>query len=509
MKKSLIVVLILVLVIALEALALYFKAKNPESTVFSLDAQEYALPTREIKVSPLPFETDFVEVADKALSDVQFVMENSFARRFSQSVMQLVSQQKMEALHQRERQRKLDEFRQAMAVESAEIRGVYLGDNMCETDGVKGICANGVYTLGEHCIACFDGVCAGAKCAKKPKSATAEVIEAKVEDTAVAQDTPQVDESEPQVAEKAGQNELPEILQQAAEASAAEAVVEKTAAAEIVAEVVENQNKSVAEELLQPQEVVAEPEVKADQEKKAETVEKENAKVNNTVDEKKALVAVVIDDVGLSIPFTNQMANIGYPVTVSFLPYGISDKKQVMQLKNAGLEVMLHVPMMPHKPASLAPVTLSPKMSKAEIQEKLAVMIDRFAGTGMHGLNNHMGSAFTEDREALSAVMEILKERKMFFLDSMTTGKSVGRSVSREYGVPFVARDVFLDNERNYDYIMGQFRQTERVARKKGYAVAIGHPYPQTLQAMRDWLKQTNERNIQIVPLSFLVNKLN
>ena len=97
----------------------------------------------------------------------------------------------------------------------------------------------------------------------------------------------------------------------------------------------------------------------------------------------------------------------------------------------------------------------------------------------------------------------------MFFLDSMTTSRSVGRSVSREYGVPFVARDVFLDNERNYNYIMGQFRETERVARKKGYAIAIGHPYPQTLQALRDWLKQTEEKNIEVVPLSFLVNKLN
>ena len=514
MKKSLIAVLILVLVIALEAMALYFKTKNPEPTAFALDSQEYALPVETIKVSPLTFETDFVGVADKALNDVQFVIENSFARRLSQSVMQLVSQQEMETLRKRERQRKLDEFRQAMAVENTEIRGVYLGDNMCEIDGIKGLCANGVYTLGEHCIACFDGVCAGAKCAKKPKKEIAKAEVDNTEDVAAVQSETQINENlaqttdnTQQTADTAEKDGAQDTLQQAEQDAEAGMAVET--------EVVENMGAKAENEVPQQQNIVNElpetaiSEAKTEPENEAEIVTEEKASVNNEDDRKKLMVAVVIDDVGLSVPFTNQMANIGYPITVSFLPYGASDKKQVVQLKNAGLEVMLHVPMMPHKPASLAPVTLSPKMSKKEIQEKLLAMIERFSGTGMYGINNHMGSAFTESREAMSDVMEILKERKMFFLDSMTTGKSVGRSVSREYGVPFVARDVFLDNERNYNYIMGQFRETERVARKKGYAIAIGHPYPQTLQALRDWLKQTEENNIRIVPLSFLVNKLN
>lgn len=533
MKKSLIAVLILVLVVALEALALYFKAKNPEPTVFALDTQEYALPVRPIKVSPLPFETDFVEVADKALSDVQFVIENSFARKLSQSVLQMVSQQEMEALRKSEQRRKLDEFRQTMAAESTEIRGVYLGNNMCEIDGIKGLCANGVYTLGEHCIACFDGVCAGAKCAKKPK---AEVEVAATEDTKAenAEEEPTVVENavvenvENSSGEKVEeQPDLHDILQNAEAASQAERVAAETQA-EVAADAeaaINNPQPEEAEVVATKEEVAevkpVEAEPKAKEEPKVEVEQKVEAKaenaavpaeekaVNKADESKKVQVAVVIDDLGLSVPFTNQMAEIKYPITVSFLPYGMSNKKQVMQLKNAGMEVMLHVPMMPRVPADLAPVTLSPKMSKAEIQEKLLTMMERFSDTGMQGINNHMGSAFTESREAMSAVMEILKGKKMFFLDSMTTGKSVGRSVSREYGVPFVARDVFLDNERNYNYIMGQFRETERVARKKGYAIAIGHPYPQTLQALRDWLKQTEEKNIEVVPLSFLVNKLN
>lgn len=221
----------------------------------------------------------------------------------------------------------------------------------------------------------------------------------------------------------------------------------------------------------------------------------------------KALVAVVIDDVGLSVPFTNQLVQIEKPVTVAFLPYGAADKKQVMKLKNAGFEVMLHTPMMPHVKASLAPVTLSPQMSHDEIQQKFGAMLERFAGTGMVGANNHMGSMFTEDTAAMSAVLEILKKNNMFFLDSKTSSKSVAKTVCRQYGVPYIARDIFLDNEKDYGKIKQQFAATERIAQKRGYAVAIGHPYKQTLQALKDWEKDLDAHGVKLVPLSYLVHR--
>lgn len=225
--------------------------------------------------------------------------------------------------------------------------------------------------------------------------------------------------------------------------------------------------------------------------------------------EGKAMVAVVIDDVGLSVPFTNQLLEIKKPVTVAFLPYGAADKSQVMKMKNAGFEVLLHAPMMPHVRASLAPNTLSPQMSHEDIQQGFKVMLERFADTGMVGANNHMGSLFTEDRAAMAAVIEVLKQNKMFFLDSKTSAKSVAKSVCREYEVPYIARDVFLDNERDYGKIMSQFAATERIAKKRGYAVAIGHPYKQTLQALKDWEKNLEAHDIELVPLLYLVRKIN
>lgn len=528
MKKSIIAIGILVLVILLEAFALVAKSKNAEPVVFALDRQEYAIPATAVKVKPFIFETNFVELADKALNDVQLVIENSFSRHLAQSITQATRKKEQEILREQERKRKLDEFRQAMATEPVEIRGVYLGNNACEVDGIVGICANGVYKLGEHCIACYDGLCAGAKCApKKPKDvdqaaedteqqpdiveAEPEVIEAEpvteTENTATAEDV--VKALEPEAEIDLMSASLEDIIAQKEPKSAENVNTEATAGEDVSLPQPLPVAKQIVPQEPEVQKVPEEQPVKIDEPVKAIAPETAAKEPKNAEKTNKKQIAVVIDDIGLSIPFTNQIVGIGYPITVSFLPYGASNKEQVLKLKNAGLEVMLHVPMMPHKPANLAPVTLSPKMSKADIQEKLVTMLERFGGTGMKGINNHMGSAFTESKDAMAAVMEVLKERNMFFFDSMTTSKSVGRSVCRSYGVPYVARDVFLDNERNYNYIMEQFRAAERVANKKGYAVAIGHPYSQTLQALRDWLKTVAAHNIEIVPLSTLVKKLN
>lgn len=235
---------------------------------------------------------------------------------------------------------------------------------------------------------------------------------------------------------------------------------------------------------------------------------KEEIAVNNVATvEKKYKIAVVIDDIGLSVPFTKEIAQIKAPLTVSFLPYGASNKEQVEALKAAGFEVMLHVPMMPHVPAALAPITLSPEMDKVETQKELNKMIDRFAGTGIYGVNNHMGSLLTERVKNMGYVMDVLKNRGLFFLDSKTTSKSVAKKVADEYGVSYIARDVFLDNKNDYDYILGQFREAEKIAKKNGFAVAIGHPHSQTLKALNDWLKEAESKDFEIVHLSDLLVK--
>ena len=491
MKKSIVVIGILILVILCEIAALWYKSKNPEPTVFALAELEYNLPAESIatesnKIAPLIFETDYVKQTDKKVKELADEADDGFGVHLAHTFNRLARAEQAEIIAQVEEKKKLDDFRQTMAAEPVAVRGAYVGDNLCEVDGVRGVCANGVYQLGKHCIACYEGICAGTTCADEAAVAEeAEVIYAEDMADNTAEDNLQT------VAETAEENEA-DFIDEVLGESIAPAEV-RTEEAKPVTETKPVEEVKPAEESVPAEKVAAE--------KKPEpAVSPQNGEV---------LIAVVIDDIGLSVPFTNQMATIGQPITVSFLPYGASNKEQVNKLKNAGLEVMLHAPMMPRVPADLAPVTLSPKMSKAEIQEKFKKMLERFEGTGMHGVNNHMGSAFTEDKAAMAAVMEVLQERGMYFLDSKTTSRSVGRAVSKEYGVPYVARDVFLDNERRYDYIMGQFKATERAAKSKGHAIAIGHPYQQTLQALKDWLKDVEKRGIKIVPLSDLVVKTN
>lgn len=219
----------------------------------------------------------------------------------------------------------------------------------------------------------------------------------------------------------------------------------------------------------------------------------------------KPRIAIVIDDIGLSNPVVNRLSELKQPITASFLPYGASNKEQVQKLTDAGLEVMLHVPMMPHVPADLAPVTLSPEMDETEIKNQLNTMLERFSGTQIRGINNHMGSLFTENEQAMKYVMEVLQERGLFFLDSKTTSHSAAQKAAADYDVPYISRDVFLDNKNDYDYIMSQFAQAEKIAQKHGTAVVIGHPYAATIKAISDWIKTAPQRGFELVPLSELL----
>ena len=127
----------------------------------------------------------------------------------------------------------------------------------------------------------------------------------------------------------------------------------------------------------------------------------------------------------------------------------------------------------------------------------------------MPGINNHLGSKFTEDEHAMGLIMEILKERGMYFVDSKTTPKSVGRKVAEEYGVPYIARDVFLDNENDYEYVMNQLLTTEQIASKKGFVVAIGHPRTNTYKALKIWLQHYDKDKYELIHVQDLLKALN
>lgn len=220
----------------------------------------------------------------------------------------------------------------------------------------------------------------------------------------------------------------------------------------------------------------------------------------------KKLIAIVIDDMGINKKRTAEINAIKAPITASFLTYGTQLAEQVQTSKDSGHEIILHIPMEPYSAANTAPDQLLVKMSNEQIADRFEKMLQKI--DGLKGGNNHMGSRFTENREKLAVVMKILKEKNMFFLDSKTSVKAIGCEVAAKYDVDCANRDVFLDNENNFEYITGQLKRTERIAQNKGYAIAIGHPKSETVKALQNWLKNLDKDKFETVTISELLKKM-
>ena len=217
-------------------------------------------------------------------------------------------------------------------------------------------------------------------------------------------------------------------------------------------------------------------------------------------------IAIVIDDMGASPIRTNEIITLKAPLTASFVTFAPQLDKQVHLSREAGHEIMVHVPMQPHSDIFVSDDVLTVKMSSEEIEQRFREMLAKF--DDVVGINNHMGSEFTEYADKLAPIMKVLAEQNLFFLDSKTTPKSQGEEIAKQYAVPCVHRHVFLDNENNQEYIIGQLEKAEKIASKNGYAIAIGHPKSQTSKALAVWLNTLKEKHIQLVPLSEIVTTI-
>lgn len=218
-------------------------------------------------------------------------------------------------------------------------------------------------------------------------------------------------------------------------------------------------------------------------------------------------IAIVIDDLGPNSRGSHAVIALPPPLTLAILPYAGEAARMADQARRAGHEVLVHMPMEPVA-ASVdpGPGALRVALPADALRHRIADGLDRIAGHV--GLNNHMGSRFTADPRAMAMLMDEVSRRGLLFLDSRTTVETVAEMQARARGVPFVARDVFLDNDQSADKVEAQLVETERVARRKGFAVAIGHPHAGTRDALAAWLPQARRRGIQLVPISNLARIL-
>lgn len=314
-----------------------------------------------------------------------------------------------------------------------------------------------------------------------------------IEEAAVAEENP-VDEL--------GIDEQPETVEESTEPQEDEHLIEQTYEEPMlpdihdeIAKIIEATEDPTFDELETINE--SQPEEKSD--------ENTAAKEEPAAPAKK-LIAIVIDDMGINKKRTAEINAIKAPITASFLTYGTQLAEQVQASKDSGHEIILHIPMEPYSAANTAPDQLLVKMSNEQIADRFEKMLQKI--DGLKGGNNHMGSRFTENREKLAVVMKILKEKNMFFLDSKTSVKAIGCEVAAKYDVDCANRDVFLDNENNFEYITGQLKRTERIAQNKGYAIAIGHPKSETVKALQNWLKNLDKDKFETVTISELLKKM-
>ncbi len=222
--------------------------------------------------------------------------------------------------------------------------------------------------------------------------------------------------------------------------------------------------------------------------------------------EKAALVAVVIDDLGQDVKTANDLLALPAKITFAVLP-GLPESKQVatMAMKK-NREVLLHLPMEPKNENGRrpAPGTLRSNMTPMEFMSTIAEDISSVPGAA--GVNNHEGSALTENREAMKFLMAELKARDLRFLDSLTNPKSVAYATAKEFGIKAAKRDVFLDNDGGSPAaIRKQFAELSRIALKNGKAIGIGHPHPATIAELKKWIPDAKGEGIEIVPVTKLM----
>ena len=189
---------------------------------------------------------------------------------------------------------------------------------------------------------------------------------------------------------------------------------------------------------------------------------------------KVADVYIVLDDGGHNLNHLQPFLDLEIPLTIAVLPELAYSKESALRIKNSGKTLILHQPMQAiNLSTDPGPSAIMPEMSAEQIRSLLTKNLDSL-GIKI-GLNNHEGSLITADTYAMKVVMEVCKERGMFFLDSRTNSKSVCKSVASEYGVKLYERNTFLDNTPSQADMIAMFKSGIEVAKKNGSVIMIGH----------------------------------
>jgi uncharacterized protein len=215
-------------------------------------------------------------------------------------------------------------------------------------------------------------------------------------------------------------------------------------------------------------------------------------------------IAIVIDDVGNDYNLAEAVMKIGLPLTLSILPSSRYGRDIAEKARTKGFEVIMHLPMEPKDYPNVNPGSdaLLTKMNEEEIRTVIDQDLRKIPG--VRGINNHMGSYFTERQDKMTVVLKELKKRGLFYLDSRTTAGSVGFKLAEVMGVPSAEKNVFIDNDLSQKALKYQLDRLMGTARHSGEAVGIGHPHEATFEMLKSY-EGVLKKHFKVVPVSELM----
>ena len=219
--------------------------------------------------------------------------------------------------------------------------------------------------------------------------------------------------------------------------------------------------------------------------------------------QEKPRVAIIIDDMGNQSRLGEQFLALDMNLSFSFLPHAPFTRELEEQAWVKGHDILVHMPMEPRDPQ------WDPGQGTLYVDdsaENLALSVQTNLALVPHaiGVNNHMGSRFTEDRPAMYQFLRLVRDERLFFVDSMTSAASIGMDEAQEMGIKTARRHVFLDNVHSPEDICRQLKELITIARKNGGAIGIGHPNEVTLTAL-DRCRETLLEHVQLVGVHELI----
>ncbi len=215
--------------------------------------------------------------------------------------------------------------------------------------------------------------------------------------------------------------------------------------------------------------------------------------------------SIIIDDLGNHLEHGRDVIAIPAALTIAILPKTTYAKDLARLAAKNNKEVMLHLPMQSIKHHKHSPGTLNLHMTKNEFNEQLRQNLNSVPY--IRGVNNHMGSLLTRHPGHMTWLMDALSKRgDLYFIDSKTTKKSIAHKMAAEHDLPNLSRDFFLDPDDSEHTLRIQFDRFINKINQRGYALAIAHPHPKTIQFLQRHLKELEQHGIKLLPVSKLIS---